>query len=244
MKKLSVALAIVVALASCKKDNNVHTTSNGNGNTPQSGISPSNDTTYYGFLTFTKMVLVPEPPLQYIAISYSASAAFTSIQQSGSNLSNLQAVGSVALDGTALNFNAANTTYYNNNISDTTCLWQVVGQNGIPTFNYTSTKGFAKYYGYYTFPDTIDHTQALTLPISISNAAKVQVLISDNVHNVIQNVPTGATSITLTAGTLASLSNGNGYIELIGLNDDIENVNGKPMKFEFAYQFRRITYIK
>src|ERR1700749_3390796 len=102
MKKITFGLAVVLAMASCKKDPNIHHSpvGGGEGDSPVSGpITPSRDTSFYGFLTFSKTVFVPQSFLSFIAISYSASAEFVSTPQSGhSTLTNLEAVNSVAID--------------------------------------------------------------------------------------------------------------------------------------------------
>src|ERR1700756_2264173 len=177
MKKLSVALAVVLALASCKKDPNIHHSPvGGGGDTPVSGpITPSRDTSFYGFLSFSKTVFLPQSFLSFIAISYSASAEFVSTPQSGhSTLTNLEAVNSVEIDNDPLAFNATSINYQTTSSPmDTTCHWQVVGLNNIPSFNYTSTKGFLGNTNFSSYliaiNDTIYRSQPLTVQFGSIN---------------------------------------------------------------------------
>jgi hypothetical protein len=155
------------------------------------------------------------------------------------NSTNFVHVDSVSLSNIYLKFDMDH--YY-----DTTALitlppvaWHVIGNNGIPSFNFTNTNALPSFSGYSSLPDSLDHTQNFTIPISgVSNATKAVAYISDNLgHYALQffNIPVN--SITFSASSLSTLSPttyGNYYI--IFKNENVQTIGGKKIKFNNFYQ--------
>jgi hypothetical protein len=238
MKKITFALFTVLILLSCKKDAVV------NNGAPVNDIHLSNDTLYYGFLTFSKVIILPEPPSQSITMYYDAGAEFTYTAQSGNSILANKPVGSVAIDSIALTYQANTVNYFNDSISDSQSNWQVVGQNVIPSFTYTSNRIKAQYTNYNLLPDTINRSQGLTVHFTISNVDKINIYISDGLAQMGYIVPTGATSFTLSAAALAALNGGNGNLQIMTTNYDVESVYGKTMRFEYVQHINKPIYIK
>ena len=239
MKKLSLILVIFFSIISCKKDN--ATTSSGPPG-PNSTIHPSNDTAFYGFFTFSKWQNLSLNTTPSLSTNYSANAYFTSTPQV--YVHNTVIIGGVWLNNLALTCNPNNSFYSISVFHDSACVWQVLGQGVIPSFKYTSNNIKPQYTNYNLLPDTIDHTQNITLYFNIINADNLEIYISDSLHTVNHYIPVGVTSYTFPATLLAALSSGTGSIRIASTNLDIENVYGKPMRFMFEYNFQKIIYIK
>ena len=243
MKKIVLILPLLFALIACKK--NSTTTGGGTGNTTNSNVYPSNATSFYAFFSFTKLQSINSVSPHTIYTNYNAEADFDSLSQP-INFYNAPrlTVDSVFINNTFCPLNTSSTNYSINGLPDSLCTWRVVGKNNIHSFNFTKNNGMAFYNNYNLLPDTIDHIQALTLPIHITNADDVVVILNVNGTGQTQTLTPGATSVTFTAASMSSGHIGMGSIIIQNSNYYAESVYGKPMQFAYLYYFEKQVYFK
>jgi hypothetical protein len=124
--------------------------------------------------------------------------------------------------------------------------WHVKGNNGIPSFDFTNTNGMPSYNGYALIPDSINHTQSITIPISgIINATHAIITINDGWgHSVNHEVNVTANSISFTSAELAAFqSNLYSYLYIVLYNENIQNFGGKRFNFQNQYQITKRVVI-
>ena len=243
MKKQFLVLSIIIVIASCKKSSTT-TNNSSSGNTTNSNIYPSNATNFYAFFSFSKnqtINLSPSPHIVYT--NYNAAAAFDSIPQfiDFSNATHIT-VDSVFINNSLCTLDTFDNVY--NNAADSLCNWRVLGNNGIPSFTFTKNDGMAVYDNYNLLPDTIDHTLPLTLPIHITNADDVIVILNMNGTGPIDTLTSGATSAAFSVAQMSVGHTGIGSILIQNSNYYAENVYGKPMQFAFFLYFEKQVYFK
>jgi hypothetical protein len=123
--------------------------------------------------------------------------------------------------------------------------WHVVGSNGIPSFDYTNTTVMPSYLGYTSFPDSLDHTQNITISLSgISNATKFLFVICDLAgHSVYKDLNISAASVTFSAAELSVLAPGQGYMYVNVKNETPQSFGGKKFRFDNFYQVTKFILI-
>jgi len=245
MKKIILILSIGFAFISCKKNSGT-TSGAGVSTTTNSNIYPSNATDFYGFLSLTKnqnINLSPNNP-HIVYTNYAANAVFNSspLPINFYNVPHL-AVDSVFFNNTFCPIDTFDNSY-NSGSADSLCNWRIVGNNSIHSFNFTKNNGMAIYTGYNLLPDTIDHTQPITLPIHIANADDVVVILNMNGTGPIDTLKPGATSAAFSTTQMSIGHTGMGSILIQNSNYYAENVYGKPMQFAFFLYFEKQVYFK
>ena len=178
-------------------------------------------------------------PTYSVSTNYSAEAYFTATAQKG--YYNVISVGGVSLNSVAL---TSSPQYLLYNITDTACGWSVMGNTAIPSFTYTSNSIKPKYTNYNLLPDTIDRSVTTIIPFAVTNTDSVFVSISGTTCQVYTPHLANVTSATFQSSLLSNLAVGAGVLYINSVNYDIEEVNGKAMKFEYDYKFQKNIYIK
>lgn len=169
----------------------------------------------------------------------SAGAWFANTPDLDVNSTNFVHVDSVSLSNILLKFDTYSYIDTSALISLPPVVWHVVGNNGIPNFDFTNTNALPSFSGYSSLPDSLDHTQNFTIPISgVSDATKAIAFVSDNSgHYAWQffNIPTS--SVTFSASSLSTLSpTPYGYYYIIFKNENVQTIGGKKIKFNNFYQ--------
>ena len=116
-------------------------------------------------------------------------------------------------------------------------MWNIKGSNGIPSFIFNQQTLPA--FDFSIIPDTIDHAQAITLPIRITSSNSATLFI-DTVKKSFNPITTHSVSYVPNelAFPLAT------YLTLYAYNINTYNVYGKPMNFRYVYIFQKRVYIK
>ena len=239
MKKVIIILFVIYAFVSCKKD-----TSNSSNSGTLGNIYPANATSYYGILTITKADEITPSFSSNLGTHYFFDAFFSSSPQTVYNYTTAISVDSVLFNNVPLTYDTNFIKYYNNNLYANGSLftWRVVGKNGINSFTF-SNNSVPVYSNYNLWPDTLDHTKALTLPINISNLDAIFISIGDHHSIITQTLTPGVTSVTFPASAMSQLLD-SGLIEISGNKNNIQSVYNKVMNFNFKYTFQKWVYIK
>jgi len=127
----------------------------------------------------------------------------------------------------------------------TTVQWEVVGNNGVPSFTSKNRPGVPVYTDYGTIPDSISPSKDFTFKFEgFSNADIFQVSIEDiaGKQMAVQAVGT-QTSVTFSAAQLA-LFDSNATIEVIFENNHYENFGGKRFFFKNEIKYYKDIIIK
>lgn len=242
MKKLFLILFVLFVFISCKKKSTV-TNGGGTGSTTNSNIYPSNATSFYGFLSITKNQYINLSTPNQANTNYVSNADFYS-SPSPIDFSNAThiTVDSVFINNSFCTLDTFNNVY--DNTTDSLCNWRIVGNNGIHSFNFTKNNGMPIYNNYNLLPDTIDHTTTISLPIHITNADDVIVILNMNGTGPIDTLKSGATSAVFSVAQMSVGHTGMGSILIQNSNYYAENVYGKPMQFAFFLYFEKQVYFK
>ena len=231
-------LISLILFSSCKKDK-------------KSAAAPATNTTngsalYDGILRAWKSQDVIGTTLDtYIASS--GDAWFGSAPSEYYTNYNFVKVDSIFLNGTRLSFGSYDYTDSTYSISNMPpAIWHIVGNNGIPSFNFTNTSAMPSYSGYATFPDSIDRAQTITVAISgITNATNASFYITDGTYTAYKALSINGTSVTFNPTDLSSLAaTPYGYIEVVVGNETVQTFGGKKFKFQNEYQVTKFIKIK
>jgi hypothetical protein len=162
---------------------------------------------------------------------------------------NFVMVDSVSLNGTYFKFGTfyyRDTTYSIPNLPPVK--WRIAGAHGIPSFTYVNTTTMPVYTGYASLPDSINHTQNLSIPLTgISNANVVSVSIIDSLgHSVFaNNITTASIAASYTVANLSTLVPCTyGYLTVCVRNENPQAIAGKNFRFDNAYQVTNFIKIK
>src|SRR2546430_684407 len=181
MKKIKTVLLTCLFTAtfiSCKKTSTT-TSPASSATNPNSTISPSSATSYYGIFSSGKSQSVLGGILQ--SPTYFSDVYFASAPVVFNDWSKAVTVDSVKANGRQLKYISS---YYD--YEDTTGLtinfpitWHIAGNNGIPNFTYTDN-ALPTYTGYSSMPDTVDHATGFSFGLTgVSSVDGISVAVDD-----------------------------------------------------------------
>ncbi len=245
-KKINVTLLLIASIllfSMCKKSS---TTTN---NTNNSTINVAKS--YYGvFNVYGNQYVFSHTVTPLSIISQSVFFTGTPIT-SDTLITPYITVNNVNLNG--VNLKCYSNGYFDTTLSSTTLpnIWNVVGLGIIPSFTYTNNTPMPTYSDYNFLPDTIYKSKQNTIQITgITGSDVTTVYVIDGVTGeVTQKLSSGATSVSFSASSLASLSSGitpgtTSIVRVVCIKNNIQTFSGKNFNFPFTYIVDKDIYIK
>lgn len=235
MKKIILFSAtIVLTTAACKKSTPA----------PSTGTNTtSSNTGYYAVLTEGRLQSVYSGALS--APFNNFSAQFYSVPTTSTTTSNTVAVNSVSLNGTTMKLSGsqyADTTF---SIICPPGQWAVNGVGVIPSFTYTNNNAIPSLTGYSSWPDTIYRNQNITIPMTVTGADLITVMIMDGTKGASQQMSLTASFVNFSSSQLSSLAaTNNGALVVLMDKSNVQNISGKSMNFLNAYELSKTVVLK
>jgi hypothetical protein len=236
--------AVVVALSSCSKTEEVLENNNPTTNTSTASVSFGDS---YGTLAAVRSVSYTTIGGMTIPVeTNTAVAAFPS----GAGSSTYSDAGTVTLNSKTLT-KQANNSYVYQNLTDPLTLgsvnWSVTGSGSVPAITYSYTRPIPDYSGYNSLPSSITRSAGLTVSLgsSVSGADSVYVIVSGGSGNayLLKRLAGNASQAVFTASDLNSLGTGTGMIQVAPWNYTSQEFGGKKIYFvnESAYSKIGVT---
>jgi len=235
---LMACTAILLLFSMCKKNTTANNATTNNNTNSTSG--------YYSILNIYGSQYVNGNALTTLGVN-SGPVFFSSVPVTTNTITSYVKVTSLSLNGICFKYYSPG---YQDSIFSATTIpstWAVVGLGVIPSFTYINNNPMPTYTGYTSLPDTIYKSQQNTIQITgITGSDETSVSVLDGGNGkVTQTLALGATSISFSASSLASLMIGNNAgISIICVKNNVQTFSGKQFNFPFTYLVNKTIYIK